>query len=135
MIDGSLVRRVFGVLGPVEALMEMSAFLVGLWVTGWRPGETFPSGHALMAASGAAFAAVVLGQAANALACRSATHPPWQLSWRSNPLLIGAIAVQILLLLGHAPPPLSALALAMATMPALLLVDALHKRIRASRRP
>ena len=147
MIDGSLVRRVFGVLGPVEALMEMSAFLVGLWVAGWRPGEAFPSGHALMAASGAAFAAVVLGQAANALACRSATHPPWQLSWRSNPLLIGAIAVQILLLvgllwigpvarlLGHAPPPLSALALAMATMPALLLVDALHKRIRASRRP
>ena len=29
---------------------------------GWRPGQPFPTGHALVAASGAAFAAVVIGQ-------------------------------------------------------------------------
>ncbi len=37
LIDAALLRRVFGVLGPTEALVEMSAFVVGLVAAGWQP--------------------------------------------------------------------------------------------------
>jgi hypothetical protein len=38
----------------------MTAFLVCLAVTGWRPGAAFPTGHDLMAATGATFMTVLL---------------------------------------------------------------------------
>ena len=146
LIDGALLRRVFGVLGPTEAVMEMTAFIVALAAAGWRPGDSFPTGHALMAASGAAFAAVVIGQAANAFACRSATRWPGALGWTSNRLLLGAVAVELVMLAGfllippvadlldQAPPPAAGFAVAVLAAPALLAADALHKHTRATRR-
>jgi len=115
LVDGPLLRRVFGVLGPVEALVEMAAFVVALLAAGWWFGETFPTGQPLLAASGAAFSAVVIGQAANAFACRSTTRWPGALGWTSNRLLLGAVASSLLLLvlllatplagaIGQAPP-------------------------------
>ncbi len=146
LIDRPLLFRVFGVLGPVEALAEMTAFVVALLAAGWRPGNSFPTGHALMAASGAAFAAVVFSQIANAFACRSATRSPWTLGWRSNRLLLWAVAVELLTLagflvvppvahlLGQAAPPAAGLAFAVLAAPLLLAVDHLHKATRAHRR-
>jgi calcium-translocating P-type ATPase len=139
LIDGSLLRRVFGVLGPAEAVVEMSAFVAVFVGTGWRPGEGFPTGHALLAASGAAFSAVVLGQMANAFACRSTTRWPGALGWTTNRLLLGAVAAELLALvgflfvppvaslLGHAPPLLWGWAVATLAIPAVLAADALHK--------
>src|SRR6185312_9491656 len=101
---------------------------------------------ALAAASGAAFAAVVIGQIANAFACRSATRWPGALGWTTNRLLVGAVAVEALLLvgflvipplaslLGQAVPPVSALAVALLAAPAVIGADALHKRYRRRRR-
>jgi calcium-translocating P-type ATPase len=141
LINGPLLRRVFGVLGPTEAAVSMFAFVVALVTAGWRPGAEFPSGHALLAASGAAFSAVVLGQVANAFACRSTTRWPGSLGWTSNRLLLGAIAVELLALagflfipplaalLGHAPPPLWGWAVAVLAIPAVLVVDAVHKLV------
>jgi calcium-translocating P-type ATPase len=141
LIDARLLRRVFGVLGPTEALVEMSAFVVALAAAGWRPGEEFPAGEVLFAASGAAFAAVVLGQMANAFACRSTTRWPGSLGWTSNRLLVGAVAAELLALvgflfippvaslLGHAPPPLWGWAVAALAIPALLAADAVHKLV------
>jgi calcium-translocating P-type ATPase len=146
LIDGALLRRVFCVLGPAEALVEMTAFVVALVAAGWHPGRSFPTGHALAAASGAAFAAVVIGQMANAFACRSATQWPGRLGWASNRLLVGAVGVELGFLgailfippiasvLDHAPPPLAGFGIAILAAPAVLLVDALHKRSRARRR-
>jgi len=146
VIDGPLLRRVFLLLGPTEAAVSMTAFLVALAASGWRPGDAFPTGHALAAASGAAFAAVVLGQAANAFACRSATSPPWRLGWRSNPLLVGAVAAQVMMLagllwigplarlLGQAPPPWPGALVAVSAVPIVLAVDATHKALRHRRR-
>jgi magnesium-transporting ATPase (P-type) len=146
LIDAALLRRVFCVLGPAEAVVEMSAFVVALVAAGWRPGDTFPTGHALAAASGAAFAAVVIGQMANAFACRSATRWPGALGWAGNRLLVGAVVVELGFLcafllippvasiLDHAAPPLAGLAVAFLAAPAVLLVDSLHKRTRARRR-
>jgi calcium-translocating P-type ATPase len=146
LIDGALLRRVFCVLGPAEAVVEMSAFVVALMVAGWRPGDSFPTGHALAAASGAAFAAVVIGQMANAFACRSATRWPGELGWTGNRLLLGAVVAELGFLcafllippvasiLDHAAPPFAGLAVALLAAPAVLFVDALHKRSRAGRK-
>ncbi len=143
LIDRPLVMRAFGVLGLTEAVVEMSAFVVALVAAGWRPGDSFPTGHALMAASGAAFAAVVIGQIANSFACRSATTSPWALGWRTNRLLLWAVGVEAVTLAGfllvppvarvldHAFPPLAGLAVAALAAPLVLVVDAVHKRSRA----
>ncbi len=145
LVDRTLLVRVFGVLGPVEAIVEMSAFLVALLVAGWRPGGEFPTGPALLAASGAAFAAVVLGQVGTAFACRSASRPPWQLGWGSNRLLLWAVLVELVALvvflgvvpvadvLGHAVPPLEALGVALLGIPAVLAADFVYKTVRSRR--
>ncbi len=145
LIDRPLLVRVFGVLGPTEAFAEMTAFIVALVAAGWRPGQAFPTGHALMAASGAAFAAVVIGQIANAFACRSATHSPRQLGWRTNRLLLWAVGVELVALAGfllippvarlldQAFPPLAGLIAALLAAPLVLIADHLHKRVRAAR--
>ena len=76
LIDRALLFRVFGLLGPIEALFEMTAFAATFALAGWRPGNPLTDGPLLLAASGAAFSAVVIGQAANALACRSTSRWP-----------------------------------------------------------
>ena len=43
----TVLRRAFGVLGPLEAPVHDGAFLVSLLAAGWRPGDSFPTGHAL----------------------------------------------------------------------------------------
>jgi magnesium-transporting ATPase (P-type) len=145
LIDRPLVLRAFGVLGLTEAVVEISAFVAALIASGWRPGNSFPTGHALMPASGAAFAAVVIGQVANSFACRSATKSPWKLGWRTNRLLLWAVGVEVVVLAGfllvppvarlldHAFPPLAGLVVAMLSAPLVLASDAIHKNVRAHR--
>lgn len=147
LMNGTVLRRAFGVLGPLEALLTMTAFVVSLVALGWRPGEPFPTGPDLMAASGAAFMTVVLAQTANAFACRSSTRWPGALGWFSNRLLVVAAAVELAFsllvlwwpavadILGHANPPLAGWAVALASMPILIAVDAGDKALRARRPP
>ena len=137
--------RVFGVLGPVEALCEMTAFTLVLSLAGWAPGKDVPAGGTLAAASGAAFTTVVLAQLANAFACRSESLPPWRLGWTTNPLLLWAVAAELAALagflllepvaraLGQAPPPPAGLAVAILSMPALIAADFLYKLLKRRR--
>ena len=106
LLDRRLFLRAFGVLGPVEAAVELTAFLAAFVAAGWRPGDTFPEGQQLLAASGAAFTAVVLGQVANAFACRSTARPAWKVGWTTNRLLLGAIVAELAMLAGflYIPP-------------------------------
>ena len=146
LLNGTVLRRAFGLLGPLIATMTMVAFLVALVAAGWSPGEAFPSGDALRAASGAAFMTVVFAQKANAFACRSSTVRPGQLGWTTNRLLIPAASVELLfsfvvllvapiaMVLGHASPPPAGWAVALLSAPLVLAVDALDKRVRARRR-
>lgn len=141
LMDRMLMVRVFCVLGPVEAVIEMAAFSAVLFGGGWDRGET-PEPGLLMAASGAAFTAVVLGQLANAFACRSATVPPWRLGWGTNRLLAWAILAelgvlaaclfipQLAAVLGQAPPAPAGLLVALSAAPAVLAADWAYKRIR-----
>ena len=139
LIDGALLRRVFGVLGPTEALVEMAAFAAVLLFLGWRPEAGAPVTSVLLAASGAAFSAVVFGQMGNALACRSARVWPGSLGWTTNRFLIWSLLAEVVLLLvllvvptlatllRQAPPPLFGLLIAAAAAPAVVGVDAAHK--------
>ncbi|UUY03904.1 cation-transporting P-type ATPase [Svornostia abyssi] len=144
LLNRSVLRRGFGVLGPTLAIVSMAAFGATLVAAGWRPGAKAPDGDTLLAASGAAFAAVVIGQAANAFACRSSVTVPWRLDRPRNPLLLGAVAsmfvvLAILLfvppladLLEQAPPTLLGAAVALLAAPAVLLADAADKARRAT---
>jgi calcium-translocating P-type ATPase len=144
LLDRPLLARVFGVLGPAEAALSMAAFFLTYVVAGWRPGESFPDGP-LLAASGAAFCAVVFGQMATAFACRSTTRRPGQLGWTSNRLLLVAIAAEAIALavfvlvppvadlLRQAPPTAVGFVIAVGAVPAVLGADALDK-LRRSRR-
>jgi calcium-translocating P-type ATPase len=145
LMDQALMIRVFALLGPVEALVEMAAFVTVLAGAGWSPGAPPPGGDVLVPASGAAFAAVVLGQLANAYACRSATRPPWRLGWFSNRLLLWAVMAElaalgvflgvapVAALLGHAPPTPAGWAVALLAVPAVFTADYLHKKLKGLR--
>jgi magnesium-transporting ATPase (P-type) len=147
LLDRPLLTRAFAVLGPVEAAVEMTAFFAVFLAAGWRPGAPFPHGQTLLTASGAAFTAVVLAQVANAIACRSTRLAAWARGRPRNPLLAKAVIAELAMLavflfvgpvahlLGQAPPSLVGFAVALAGMPALLLVDAGAKRVGRHRAP
>jgi len=146
LMNRTVLRRAFGLLGPVVAALTMGAFVVSLLAAGWTPGQDSPSGHDLEAASGAAFMTVVIAQTANAFACRSSTRWPGGLGWTTNRLLIPATSIEVAfsllvlfvtpvaLVLGHAAPPAAGWAVALSSPLAVLGVDALDKRMRAGRR-
>ncbi|MEO8694730.1 MAG: cation-transporting P-type ATPase [Acidimicrobiales bacterium] len=147
LFDRVVLRRAFGVLGPTEAAVEIAAFLTSLAASGWRPGESFPTGAALATASGAAFAAVVIGQAANAFACRSTRERPGTLGWTTNRLLIFSVAVEMVFLAGflyigpvarlldQRPPSIAGFLVAALAAPAVLTADALDKARRRRLHP
>lgn len=144
LADRRVLLRAFGVLGPTEALVSLTAFVLVLSVGGWRWGAA-PSAALLATASGTAFAAIVLGQMANAFACRSETRPVLRTGLRGNPLLLWAVGVELVLLVVFlAVPPVAGLlgggwptplgwALALLAVPVLWVVDAVHKLGRARR--
>lgn len=141
LIDGAVLRRVFGVLGPAEVLVSLGAFTGVLLAGGWQWGVP-PEADLLAAASGTAFAAIVLGQLANAFACRSTVQPAWRIDPRRNPLLLVAVVVELVLLAVFLTvPPLPRLLggdlptglgwlLSVTAVPAVLLFDAAAKRVR-----
>jgi magnesium-transporting ATPase (P-type) len=146
LLDRTVLHRVFVVLGPAEALVEMTAFVVTFVAAGWIPGDPFPTGDTLLRASGAAFAAVIIGQAANAFACRSTTRWPGRLGWFTNPLLIGAVLAELAALamflymgpladvLDHASPSFAGFGVALCAVPAVLGADLAHKELARRRR-
>lgn len=144
LLDRALLGRVFGLLGPVEAALELVAFGAVLIGAGWRWGSPMPPPVVLAAASGAAFSTVVIGQMANALACRSSTRGPGALGWTSNRLLLWSLAIEAALLaafllppfgriLQQSPPPAVGWALAVLAAPAVLTADAAQKWWRRRR--
>jgi magnesium-transporting ATPase (P-type) len=148
LIDRRLFARAFGVLGPVEAVVELAAFVAVFWAAGWRPGDAFSTGATLRSASGAAFTAVVFGQMANAFACRSTVRPVWRVGFTSNRLLLAALAAELAMLgvflyfppvahiLGQAGPTWVGLGVAALAIPAVIAADTAQKAwVRRRRAP
>jgi len=146
LVDAPLVLRAFGLLGPTESLLEMAAFVAVLGQLGFRPAGTLPSTSDLAQASGAAFVAIVAGQTATALACRSSSRPVLRVPLARNLLLPAALAVTWFLVavllfvpplarqLGHAPPTWRGAFVASLAFPAVLLADTVWKFARRDRR-
>ena len=142
LLDRIVAIRAFGVLGPLEALAEMTVFTLALWAAGWRPGLDFPGGAALAAASGGAFLTVVVMQMANGFACRSTRLPAWALGWTTNRYLLIAQAVTVVFVvltmavpviadaLGQTWPPMTVVPMILLSAPLLVAVDAAWKRSR-----
>ena len=145
LLDRALLMRALVILGLTESAVEMAAFLSTLAGAGWTPGAPFPAGAPLLVASGAAFTAVVMGQMANAFACRSARLTPWQLGWLSNRYLVIAVACEAAMLvaflyvpflarlLEHAPPNTIGYLVAVLAIPLVLGVDSIQKRYLSAR--
>lgn len=142
LLNATVLRRAFLVLGPMVALTTMAAFVATFAADGWRPGEAFATGSLALAASGAAFMTVVLAQTANAFACRSSTRWPGALGWTTNRLLIPAASTELVfaflvvlvppiaLTLGQSVPTPIGWAIAVASTGLLLCVDAVDKAFR-----
>ena len=144
LIDGGLLRRALLVLGVSEAVCALTTFVAVLSSRGWTWGPT-PPASTLAIASGSAFAAIALGQMANAFACRSETQPVWRQRAGTNRLLIAAVTAELVLLgvfLGFTPlarllggswPSTFGWALAFCAVPIVIIVDASYKALRRSR--
>ena len=145
LMNRTVLVRAFGILGPTIAAATMVAFIMTFVVAGWRAGQPFPTGTIALAASGAAFMTVVLGQLANAMACRSSTRWPGALGWTTNRLLFpamlaglafGLITVfvpAIASAMGQGPPTVAGWVIAVLTIPLMFGVDAVSKAIRRHR--
>ena len=146
VVDGPLLRRSLLVLGPLEALLSMGAFLVILTRGGWSYGDEAPAGL-LAVASGSAFAVIAVAQIANAFACRSETRPAWRVDVRRNPFVLAAVGIEIVLLLvfvglpwlgdllGGSWPSTTGWLFCLLALVAVPGVDAGHKALRARQHP
>jgi magnesium-transporting ATPase (P-type) len=146
LIDGRLLRRALMILGVTEAVCALATFVAVLYSRGWTWAAA-PTPGALAVASGSAFAAIALGQMANAFACRSETLPVWRQKLLSNRLLIGAVAAELVLLgvflvfaplaglLGGSWPTPLGWGLALCAVPMIIVVDATYKALRTRRPP
>ncbi len=144
LIDKQLLFRAFFGLGLTEAILAIGAFVVALKVAGASIAPDVPT-KVLQAASGATFLAIVVGQLANAFACRSPILPAWRVH-RPGKMLLTALGISTTLalalvyvptlaaILRHAPPPLLALPIVLLAAPVMLLADAIYKRGRSIRR-
>jgi len=144
LIDHRVLGRAFGILGGAQIVIELSAFTAVLLAGGWTWGVR-PTPALLATASGAAFTTVVLGQFANAFACRSESRPIWRMNPLGNRLLLGAVLVEALLLVAFLNPPLSGVLggwwptatgwmIAAAAIPAVLAADGAYKALRNNAR-
>ena len=141
LMNGRVLGRAFGVLGPVEAATAMAGFLVVLGMGGWSFGGE-PDATLLASGSGTAFAAIVLGQLANAFACRSETRWVGATGFGGNRLLLSAVAVEAAMLvvfvgvpplarlLGGAMPDGTGWLLAAVAIPAVWAADTTMKLLR-----
>ena len=144
LIDGRLLRRALLVLGVTEAVCALATFVAVLLSRGWTWGAT-PAASTIAIASGSAFAAIALGQMANAFACRSETQPVWRQRLGTNRLLIAAVTAELVLLgvflglpplarlLGGSWPTTFGWSLALCAVPVVIIVDASYKALRRSR--
>ena len=99
LLSRALLARAYLWLGPLQAVVALSAFFLVLQLGGWLPGQWLASDDPLyQQATTACLAAIVGAQMANLLVCRHPQLPAWRLPWRANRLLAPALAVEALLL-------------------------------------
>ena len=108
LLDRRVLGRAFGFLGPIEAVVSLSLLPIGAALfLGWHAGASLPdAGDPLALLSTLVFASIVTMQMANAFACRSTPASLMSIGPLTNRLLVGAVAVEAMILLCfiHIPP-------------------------------
>ncbi|HEY7584408.1 MAG TPA: cation-transporting P-type ATPase [Acidimicrobiia bacterium] len=107
LLDRDILGRAFGFLGPVEAAASMALLPIGAWLFfGWPESPLPAFGSDLAVLSTMVFSAIVLMQMANAFECRSNPASLFSIGPLSDRLLVGAVAVEalVLLLFVYLPP-------------------------------
>ena len=101
LLDGHVLGRAFGFLGPVEAAASMLMVPIGAALFfGWALGQPLPTdGVERDTLSAMVFAAIVAMQMANAFECRSDPASLFAIGPLANRLLVGAVGTEALALL------------------------------------
>jgi len=154
VVDGSLLRRAYLYLGPVQSVAAMAAFYFMYWTNGyWGQWIDLPaSGELYRSATAMALAAVVTTQIGNLFSERSEIISAFKFSLFNNKMLWLGLATELTLVAGivYAPFlqkfigtssfPLINWLFLFAWTPSLLLVDEIRKALvrakmrRAARR-
>ena len=97
----------------------MGAFFWFLWAQGWTWGTPLNWTDPLYRqATGVTFAAIVMGQVANAFTCRDERASAFTLGWLTNRLLLWGIAVELVLMAVILYSPIGSLIFGTAPLPA-----------------
>jgi potassium/sodium efflux P-type ATPase len=110
LLNGRILARSFGFLGPVEALISMSMLPIGAALFfGWTPGKSLPNGGTELATlSAMVFASIVMMQMANAFEGRATPESVFSIGPLRNGLLDGAVATELFALLAFVYVPVLA---------------------------
>jgi calcium-translocating P-type ATPase len=100
LLRGSVLARVYFVLGLCESIAAMSAFFFVLRRGGWRYGQMLTSPHPLYSqATTACLTAIVLMQVVNIFLCRSERESIRSSGMLRNRLILWGIGTELLILL------------------------------------
>lgn len=120
LLNGALIARAYGWLGPMQAIAAMAAFFFVLNAGGWKHPETLnPRQSLYLQATTACLSAIVLMQVVNVFLCRDSRKSIVRKGLLGNKLILTGVALEIVLILlvdyspwgnaifGTAPIPLS----------------------------
>lgn len=99
LLDRPTVRRVFGLVGPLEGLAGLASFLAAYALAGWRPWEPLASsGDLYVTATAMTCGGIVAAQVGAGLAMRTNRESVFTVGLLSNRLLVAGIAFELGLL-------------------------------------
>jgi len=140
LLDAALLTRAYLFLGLLEAIAAMTTFFFVLTRGGWSYGQQLALDDPLyLQATTATLCAIIVAQVANVFLCRSETRSAFRLGLLSNPLILGGILGEVLLILaivylpvghrvfGTAPIPFAAWLVAAACAVGMFGLEELRK--------
>ena len=96
LLTWGLLARAYLFLGVLEAAAALAVFFLVLQGAGWHAGQSLDRLDPLyLQATTACLVAIVVMQMANLFLCRDPARPSWPYRWRSNPLILAGLAVEL----------------------------------------
>jgi sodium/potassium-transporting ATPase subunit alpha len=99
LLTAPLLLRTYFFLGLNSAILAMGGFFLYLFANGWSWGTPLDWSSLLYKeATTVTFAGIVLAQIANVFSCRSDTLSVTRFGWFSNPLILGGVVIELIIL-------------------------------------
>ncbi|HMA43855.1 MAG TPA: cation-transporting P-type ATPase [Gemmatimonadales bacterium] len=148
LLDAGLLTRAYLFLGLLEGAAAMTTFFFVLTRGGWSYGQQLaPDDPLYLQATTATLSAIIVAQIANVFLCRSETRSTFRLGILTNPLILGGILGEVLLILaivylpaghrvfGTAPIPAAAWLVAAACAVGMFGLEEVRKAVLRRRTP